>query len=571
MSGWPKSSGMLTRLLEYPYLSALHLKHSRDLEKHLGDKADSIKSRVGVLFDRLSSSRGEVSSQVSELESEVKTLLASQKEQLVEAARLKSELEKLSTDYDDANLKYLKSERKLERMKSVQVQKLEQQALHNATTRPSTILDENGADSGQSSAQVDALQLELAEKSAVVEKQREQLDQTFAEIKALQEENSMLKGGKKDTLSEDEYSRTDVFKQFKSHTEDLIKRVNHLEAANKQLREEATKASAERTAFRIQLESEANAITAELEDQVQAKEQDLTRIRSARDELVYEANIRKGSEEQERTAMTRVKELLSAAEDRVAALESEVQRLRPANDNAMSTSREDLEALPHPELVEKFLKLEADLAAIQKELPAMEKAYKKAHGLAQKKVMDFSALEDRISVLTIEKGKADQKYFAARKDMDIRAQEMRNLRNENNRSADLVASLKEVEAQNRTLQSNCDKQMAELRQSNVTLMEETKSSRVATSDANRRAETTKAQVTDLTNLVKSKDATVSLLKERTATQEREFEKLKVRIEHVQKDRDSWKTKCHAGSSQEEEMLRVSGSRQEHLMILVSIY
>jgi E3 ubiquitin-protein ligase BRE1 len=46
-----------------------------------------------------------------------------------------------------------------------------------------------------------------------------------------------------------------------------------------------------------------------------------------------------------------------------------------------------------------------------------------------------------------------------------------------------------------------------------------------------------------------------VVRERNAMQEVEVEKLKVRIEHVQKDRDSWKHKALSNSSEEEEMLR----------------
>lgn len=489
------------------------------------------------------------------LESQVKSLLAAQKEYIVRLDRLAAEKENLSEQLDTATLRYIKAEKKLDRAKSAQVQKLEREALANATARPVPAADENGLDS-ESKATLDALRVEYDEALAVAAKHKEQLEAAFSEIKGLQEENSTFKA-RRESLTDEDYSRTEVFKQFKAQNEDLIKRINHLEATNKQLREEAEKYQSERTAFRTQLELEAQAVTGELEDQIQQKEQDLTRIRSARDELLADVQIRKTAQEQERVGLEHMKELLCAKDDRIAALETEVERLRPSEDAAMSTPRADLESLSTEELRTKYSQLEKDFASIQKEVPSIEKAYKKAISLAQKKVMDFTALEDKAQLLTLEKAKADQKYFAARKDMDIRIGEIRTLRHQNTKSSEIIASLKDVEAQNRTLLTNLEKQMAEFRQSNTSAMEENRNLKASSADAVRRSEASKAQISDLTNLLKSKDAAYAEIREHHAAQETECEKLKVRLDHAQKDRDNWKNKSLANSSEEEEMLRVS--------------
>jgi E3 ubiquitin-protein ligase BRE1 len=70
------------------------------------------------------------------------------------------------------------------------------------------------------------------------------------------------------------------------------------------------------------------------------------------------------------------------------------------------------------------------------------------------------------------------------------------------------------------------------------------------------------QIADLTNLVKSKDAASAVVRERNTMQETEVEKMKVRLEHAQKDRDNWKNKALSNASEEEEMLRVSDPRKE---------
>ncbi|KAK3934930.1 BRE1 E3 ubiquitin ligase-domain-containing protein [Diplogelasinospora grovesii] len=533
--------------------SSLSFKDSQDFQRHLGDKKKALTARLDAIFKRLESARGEVKPEVAQLESQVKSLLANQKELAVKIERLEAENASLSEQYDTATLKVIKAERKLDRTRSAQVQKLEQQALANSTTRPTN--DENGAGaSSMTNGDTQELKVQYEEAKAVVAKQKEQLEAALSEIKGLQDENATFKA-KKESISDEDYARTEVFRQFKAQNEDLIRRINNLEATNKQLREDAERLQAERTAFRAQLESEAQAVTLELEDQIQQKEQDLTRIRSARDELLAELAMRKASQEQEKTASAHMKELVDAKTDRIAELESELERLRPSEDADMTAPREDLEALSVEELRQRYLKLEKDFEAINKELPMLEKSYKKAMGLAHKKVMDFQALEERIAILTAEKSKADQKYFAARKDMDIRTVEIRTLRAQNGKSSEIISQAKDVETHNRTLISSLEKEIADLKQSNSSIVAENRRFESQSIDANRRADSVRTQISDLTNLVKAKEAASMAMKEQAMNWEQELERFKVRVREVSKECDKWRQKCQSNSTDEEEMLR----------------
>ncbi|KAK5652489.1 hypothetical protein OQA88_10391 [Cercophora sp. LCS_1] len=532
--------------------SALSFKESKDFQRHLADKAKALKVKVEGIFARLASLRGEVKPEVAELESQVKTLLANEKDLKLKLDRAESENASLSEQLDRATLKSLKAERKLDRLRSAQVQKLEQQALAGATTRSSGH-DENGTPVS-SEGDNSELRIRYEENAAVMAKQKEQLDAALAEVKTLQEENTAFKT-KRDSVSDEDYARTEVFKQFKLQNEDLIKRINHLQATNKELREEAEKLHADRTAFQVKLEGEANAVTSELEEQIQQKDQDLTRIRSARDELTAELAMRKASEAQEKTAIVHMKELVEAQVDRIAELESELGRLRPSEDITMSEHREDLDSLSPDDLRQKYIKLEKDFEAINKELPLLEKSYKKAMGLAHKKVTDFLALENRVEILTAEKAKADQKYFAARKDMDIRTNEIRTLRGQNGKSSEIIAQLKEVEQQNRILISSLEKQIAELKQSNSAVMTENKRLESTSLEATRKAESIKAQINELANAVKSKDTTTAAVKEKLRDCETELEKAKARVKVVTSDCEKWKKKSQGNTSEEEEVLR----------------
>lgn len=533
--------------------SALSFRDSTEFQKHLKEKGGAFKSKANAILKRVAAPRGEVKPDVSQLECQVKSLLAQQKELTARVDSLETDKAALLEQYDQATLKAIKAERKLDRVRSAQVQKMEQQALASATSRPSGS-DENGDGSSMSNGDSSALKVQYQEAVAVVAKQKQQIDAALSDNKALAEENSALKV-KKEAVSDEDYVRTDVFKQFKLQNEDLIKRINHLEATNKQLREEAEKLRSERTDWKTKLETEAQVVTLELEDQIQQKDQDLTRIRSARDELVAEVAMRKASQDQERTAITHMKELVEAEADRISQLESELDRLRPSEDVEMTNTGSDLESLSTEELRKKCIKLQKDFEAINREVPALEKSWKKAMSLGRQKVMDFHALEDRVAALIAEKSKADQKYFAARKDMDIRTAEIRALRAQNGKSSEIIAQLKEVEAHNRLMLSSLEKQIALLKSEAAANVAERKRLETLSAETVRRSDGMKTQLNNLLELVKAKDNSIATMKEQTVNREQELEKLKVRLDESKQDCEKWKRKCQSNSTEEEEALR----------------
>lgn len=546
---------LLTSIQDHPFPTHTHFRGVEEFESHLGEKAATIKQKVEDLFSRLAASRGQVPPNVTEIQAQVNALLAKQKDFLVKLDRLTADKDSLSGQLDTATLRYMKAERKLDRLKSAQVQKLEQQAIAQATARPGASDLQNGMDVDSPSGSGEALQSALREATAVAEKRKELLESALAEARSLREELTTVQA-RQTSLSDEDYARTEVFRLFKGQNEDLIKRVNHLEAANKSLQTVNEQLKKEREATRQQLETEAQALIADLEDQLQQADTNLARIRATRDEMFAEVTMLKNGKEQEKTAMVHMKELVDAKEDRISTLEAALDRLQPKEDIDMEP-RPDVDELSPDVLREKYKKLLQDYQSIESEIPGLSRAIKKFQGLANKKVMDFAALEERVALAIAEKSKADQKYFNTRKDADQKSEEIKKLRVQNNKSSDIISQLKEVEAQNRTLVTNLDKQLADMKQTNASLTAENKRLDTSSGEALRRFDALKQQVADLTGLAKSKDSTTSLAKERTAALEADVEKLKVRLDTTSKDRDKWKAKSLSNSSEEEEMLRVS--------------
>lgn len=361
--------------------------------------------------------------------------------------------------------------------------------------------------------------------------------------------------GKRSKLTDDDYAHTDLFKQMRSQYDDVVKRINHLEATNVQLREEAVKLRSERTAYRNQVDEETQNVIAEKEAQLIRAETDLARIRNARDELLADQQMRKAAQEQEKTAVLKVQELAEARNAQIASLESEVERLRLQVENAKATQA-DSSDIPVEELRGKYQVLERQYAMLNTELTSMQTACKKYSTLASQKVTDFSALEEKMARLTAEKSKADQKYFAAMKSKEARDLEVRTLRMQNSKSSDIVSQLKESEAATRSLLANMEKQVSETKEALNSMMNKHHATQQQLAENGIVIEGLKGQINELKTLSTSKDATLASTSSACRQAETEIEGLKATLADTKKSLDNWKNKSLGNSSSEYEMLRV---------------
>jgi E3 ubiquitin-protein ligase BRE1 len=345
-----------------------------------------------------------------------------------------------------------------------------------------------------------------------------------------------------------------LFKTLRSQYDDVVKRINHLEATNVQLRQEAEKYRAERTSYKIQVEDETHSEVAEKEAQLMRAETDLARIRNARDELLADQQMRKAAQVQEKTASLKLQELADAREARIAALESETQRLRLQIEG--SKSDDNVNDMPLEDLRAKYTSLERQYSMLNTELTSMQTAYTKFAPLATQKVAEFAAMEEKVARLTAEKSKADQKFFAAMKSKDARDAEVRSLRMQNSTTSGIVSQLKEAEKSSRSLVSNMDKQASETKEALNATMAKYRAIQQQLTESNILTEGLKNQVTELKGLSVSKDSTLASTTSALRQAETELAGLKQSLSDTKKSLDNWKNKSLGNSSSEYEMLRV---------------
>lgn len=362
-------------------------------------------------------------------------------------------------------------------------------------------------------------------------------------------------------LSDEDYVRSELFKHMKAQYADVINRVNNLEALNVQLREEAKTLQAERTAFREKIEHEVQAPMADLEHKLARADTDLTRIRAARDELGADVAMRKAAAEREQAIIDQVKELAAAREDRIKAMESELERLRlRTGEQALEPLNADnLSGLSLEEVITRYKTLEKEYSLLNNELPSMGAAWKKASALASKKVMDTVAMEEKVVRLQAEKSKADQKYFSTMKLNESREVEVRSLRAMNKKSAELIEQMKEVETSTRQLMLNLERQIAETSDGLTSLANQNRNLQQQITQHTITVGGLRRQVNELTASIRQKDTALASVSKSQHQLETEAEQLRVRLTETEKAVENWKSRAAGKNTIEEENLRVSGS------------
>ena len=526
---------------------ALLFEDSDTFRKHLSKRKDTIVSSLSGLFAKYPPQ----SPDVADLEKQLSQLLAAQKEHVVQSQKIMTEKEQLSDRLDTATHRYLVAEKKIDRYKSHQVQKLEQSAVAH-TTKEETQGVKKEATNGTSPEPAVSEELETARAQAVAEasKRKAQLDDVEKENKKLTEELSALKV-KLTGLSDDDYAKTDLFKALKSQHEDVIKRINNLEATNIQLREEAQKYQAERTAYRIKIDDESRTSLAESESAVSQAEANLARIRNARDELMAKNNILETSHKDSEASISQSKELVSACESRIAALESECARLRlQIGESKPEGDAMEIDDTTPEQLRTKIANLENQLKLLSGELPSMEAAWKKAQAIAGKKIADIAAWEESVARANADKAKADQKFFAAMKAKGEMDSQIRILRLQATKSIEVVSQLKEADSLSRNLVDKLEKQTAEMRSQMDELSIQHRQLQQKVNENAITSEGQTNQITELKKIIETKDAAYLTARhtQREACTERDG--LAAQVDGLKEQIAVWKKKSKGEQSSE---------------------
>ncbi|ODV81566.1 E3 ubiquitin-protein ligase BRE1 [Suhomyces tanzawaensis NRRL Y-17324] len=167
-----------------------------------------------------------------------------------------------------------------------------------------------------------------------------------------------------------------------------------------------------------------------LKEQLHKSEGDLVRIRTTRDELISKQSILKSQLENQKTnaELSKLNQVLSS---RIEQLEAEhLSKLTEDNSKLSELSKEDLINRVN---------------ILSNEMKEIEAAFKETREVSLKKLTGAIDQENLVKKLTIEKTKADQKYFASMRLKDSIQSENKVLKAQVNKSQDLIKNLNELE------------------------------------------------------------------------------------------------------------------------------
>ena len=538
-----------------PFPSNLFTADSSSFDEHLKSRSAAIETTIRDIFSKAQNHKPEV----VDFQERIAKLLLSEKEHIHKLQVAQSEYDDMQDRLSKATSRYLKAEKGIDRAKSRTVQKLERQAISGGRSETGSGLG-GGADvkSESTNGQVNSealVQAEIARKQteAVAAKQQEQLQQLSTRNQELINQVAELKLKSSNNL-DDQYAQTELFKQSKKQLEDSVNRINNLEATNADLRKEAKRLQAERAAYRTEVDAELNSSNAEKDMQLSKAESDLARIRTARDELYAELQVRKQAQDQEKTSVEHIKQIAAAKDDRILSLESEIERLRGVQEDDHASIAD----LPLEELQTKYAALEKQYSMMNQELAAMSSAYKKLSSNVSQKVTNLSDLEEKVARSTAEKSKADQKYFGAMKAKDAREQEVRTLRTQNSKTAEIVTQFKDVEAGHRELVVTLEKQVAESKDAFAILEAKHHVVQSQVSEKSSAVEVSRKQLDDAKAVMQERTKEAATVSDALRKAETEIEKLKVDIAEKDSRLETWRqTNTDTDEGKIVEALRVS--------------
>ncbi|KAI9722119.1 MAG: E3 ubiquitin-protein ligase bre1 [Chrysothrix sp. TS-e1954] len=537
--------------------SSLFTADSKAFEAHLQHKSQHIKDAITKLYTPLPSA----SPEVAELQARLSKLLVAEKDSTIELQRLHTEKDQISERLENASFRYMVAEKKMDRLRSSQVAKVEAQAIGGPKpdVNKADGLSRGDSQMGDGVAEVsneDLAAAELARKEAVAasEARAEQLERMSQENAKLSEDLTAAYVRLK-SPNDQEYANTELFKTLKSQHEDVIKRINDLEALNIQLRSEAKQLQAERTSYKENVDSEARDAQIETDRQAAHNESDLTRIRKQRDDMNAELYQIKEVGTKQRDSYEQMQQLCKAREERISVLESEVGRLRQEQPSKTDAA-EELAELDPAALKSKVQALQNEKSMLANEVHSMETAYRKAHASANKKISEGIDAEERISRLSQEKAKADQKYFSTMKVKEMREAEVQKLRSQNSQTSQIVSQLKDAESSCRSLISQQEKQIAELNQSSGNLTVQQRSSQAKVAEQKALLERYESHLNELKMLLGDKDKVATSAKDALRKTETDFAQLKAKLDTTEKSAQSWRKKCESNQSEETETMRM---------------
>ncbi|CCJ31288.1 unnamed protein product [Pneumocystis jirovecii] len=513
-------------------ISTLLFANDVTLYSHLNDKKDKIMNSVVSVLNFIKTSL------VEDVDMERIKKHAAKLSSDLEIA--KSHIVKLKLDKEDNKKKLedmvyqiISLEKKLDRQKSITLSKIELNAMKKVPEVSNNdehmeVIKVSKLEDNKSNSNILTIEAELREMNAINEKRLSEISKMNSQNSELREQLINLQLKLKN-LGEEDILHSDAYCFLKTKFEHCAGKIKEIEPAYEALNKEVEKLRSERLEFKEELLNEQRNIIADMRDQLGKVEQDLARVRTVRDELISQLNVKKATEIEKSTAKNELLDLLETRNARIIVLEKQVERLNYEinQDTKLENSLSSDES--KEQLLKQIERLQKQNKSLSTELLTLEQAFNKAHHQSSLKVNEIVAKEDKFYRLHADKAKADQKYFDAMKAKDKLTIENKALKQQNSKAGDIIIKLQESEKCTTQKMINIEKQIAVLRTANEVLISKTQELQLKIDEKEQNIKNIGQQVSMLKqHLIEQKNITYTEINAKRVAEE-EIEKLKMQI------------------------------------------
>ena len=287
----------------------------------------------------------------------------------------------------------------------------------------STVKNENSIDKEE----FERISLEIEELKSDNRLLKDLMNQINANYDKVVKENLQL-SDKLENLNENDLINSAMYQELAAHNKQLNESVNNLQKINDTTVNKLNELENKQTNVKHLLDKELKEENETLKQQLQKSENDLVRIRTARDELLSKQTILKADLENQ-TTNDELNKLNKVLNERINTLEG---KRHETSDNSK------INELSKDELIQRVNMLNSEIKEI-------EQAFQETRENSLSKLMSVTDQENLVKKLTIEKTKADQKYFASMRLKDSLSSENKILKTQINKSQELVSKLNDLE------------------------------------------------------------------------------------------------------------------------------
>lgn len=354
---------------------------------------------------------------------------------------LENKLELLQEELDSLHKKQLRNKSKsLKRVDESLVEPEEHEHSNghsNGTVKKEESLEANahikkpddGSDAQIHKEENEKLTIEIEQLKSLNQLLKKQFDEVDEKHNQLVKQNFIIES-KLNNLDEEDLQKNSQYQAMVNQNKKLEEEIDHINKIKDQLVFQISKLEAEKQDLDKLINQEILEENKSLKNQLNKSETDLVRIRTARDELLSKQTILKLEIENKKTneEVNKLNKILSA----------KIEQLQQHQHDNNEVDAAKYESMDKSEIIKIITNLEVEIKEI-------EKAFQEVREISIKKFDQVIEADNVIKKLTIEKTKADQKYFASMRLKDSLNSENKILKIQINKSQELINKFNDLE------------------------------------------------------------------------------------------------------------------------------